>query len=58
MQPIIDKNAITVSKQALISNLNDINDKIKNEDILLDEISDDINLLINHIEYLHNLQFN
>ena len=56
METIIDKNAITVSKQALISNLKDINDKIKNEDIFLEEISEDINLLINHIEYVHSLQ--
>ena len=52
----MDKRTITCSKQALISNLNDINDKIKNEDILLDEISNDIEKLIEHINYVHEVQ--
>ena len=49
-------DSIVISTSALINNLNKINDKIYNEDILLDEISEDVKNLINQVKQTDNRQ--
>ena len=52
----MNKQSVTVCTKALILTLEDINDKINDEDILLDEISYDIKTLIANIQNVYKLQ--
>ena len=54
----LDKSSLVICTNAVINNLKKIDDKIHNDDIYLEEISDDVKKLINQVKQTDKRQNN